>query len=189
MKKILLDYTLRIRIPIIIIVVLISFLATYIASRAERNDVGYSPVQPIAFSHTLHAGTMHIDCQYCHSSVTSSPHANVPAVSVCMNCHTIARKDKPEIIKLKKYYDAGIALPWKRVHRLPDFVYFNHSVHVNSGLDCVNCHGDVASMDGDRQVVEFTMAACLNCHRNAHTVLASVPGVQNGPDNCWTCHR
>ncbi len=189
MNKPLLDYTLRIRVPIIIFIILISGTVTYFVSRAERDGVGYSPVQPIAFSHKLHAGTMQIDCKYCHIGTTTSPHALVPAVSTCMNCHSIARKDRPEIVKLTKYYDSGIALPWKRVHRVPDYAYFNHSVHVNKGIDCVNCHGNVQDMDADVKVMDFTMAACLNCHRNAPTILANVPGIGKGPDNCWTCHR
>jgi formate-dependent nitrite reductase cytochrome c552 subunit len=106
-----------------------------------------------------------------------------------MNCHTVARKNKPEIIKLTKYYEEGIALPWKRVHRVPDYAYFNHSVHVNKGIDCVNCHGKVEQMDGAMQVSEFTMGACLNCHRNAHENLKDVPDIKNGPENCAACHR
>jgi hypothetical protein len=189
MKKALLDYTLRIRLPIILFVGAFFFIATYFFSRAERDGVGYSPVQPIAFSHKLHAGTMHIDCKYCHSAVTASPHATIPSVATCMNCHTIARKNKPEIIKLTKYYEEGIALPWKRVHRIPDYAYFNHSVHINKGIECASCHGMVEDMDGALQASEFTMAACLNCHRNAPTILVNIHGVKTGPENCYACHR
>jgi hypothetical protein len=106
-----------------------------------------------------------------------------------MNCHAIARKDKPEIVKLTKYYNEGIALPWKRVHRVPDYAYFNHSVHINKGIECASCHGKVEDMDGVMQVSEFTMAACLNCHRNAPTLLANIHGVKMGPENCYACHR
>jgi hypothetical protein len=189
MKKSLLDYTLRIRIPIILFVIAMAFVGTFFLSRAERDGLGYSPVQPIEFSHKLHAGTMKIDCKYCHTGVTTSPHAMIPALSTCMNCHAVARKTKPEIIKLTKYYEEGIALPWKRIHRVPDYAYFNHSVHVNKGIDCANCHGNVEQMDRMMQVSEFTMGACLNCHRNAHENLKNVPGIENGPDNCATCHR
>ena len=189
MNKALLDYTLRIRLPIIFFVALLFFIATYFFSRAERDGIGYTPVQPVAFSHKLHAGTMQIDCEYCHSAVTSSPHASIPAVATCMNCHAVARKDKPEIIKLTKYYTEGRALPWKRVHRVPDYAYFNHSVHVNKGIECANCHGKVENMDGAMQVSEFTMAACLNCHRNAPTLLANIHGVNKCPENCYACHR
>ena len=189
MKKSLLDHTLRIRLPLIFFIVVVVFVGTFFLSRAQRDGVGYSPVQPIAFSHKLHAGTMRIDCQYCHTGVRTSPHAMIPALSTCMNCHTITRKNKPEIIKLTKYYEEDIALPWKRVHRVPDYAYFNHSVHVNKGIDCANCHGKVEQMDGAMQVSEFTMGACLNCHRNAHTILATVPGIKNEPENCAACHR
>lgn len=189
MKKALLDYTVRIRLPMIVFVAVCSFAATYFISRAEREGVGYAPSQPIAFSHTLHAGTLHIDCKYCHTAVTTSPYAMVPPLSTCMNCHAIARKNRPEIIKLTKYYDEGIAFPWKRVHRVPDYTYFNHSVHINKGIDCANCHGKVEDMDIVRQVSEFTMGACLDCHRHAPEKLISVPGIVKGPDNCWTCHR
>jgi hypothetical protein len=189
MNRSLLDYTLRIRLPIVLFVAVAAFTATYFASRAERDGVGYSPVQPIAFSHKLHAGQMRIDCKYCHSAVTSSPHAMVPPVSTCMNCHTISRKNRPEIIKLTKYYEDGVALPWKRVHKVPDYAYFNHSVHVNKGVDCVQCHGAVENIDGAQQVNQFTMGACLDCHRNAPTRLAEVPNIKKGPENCGTCHR
>ncbi len=189
MKKSLLDYTLKIRVPIILFVGVVAFVTTYYLSRAEREGVGYAPAQPIAFSHRLHAGTMHIDCKYCHSAVTSSPHAGIPAVSVCMNCHTVARKAQPEIIRLTKFYEGGSALPWKRVHRVPDYAYFNHSVHVNRGIDCANCHGKVEAMEVVEQVSQFTMGACLDCHRNAPARLAGVPNIKRGPEKCGSCHR
>lgn len=189
MKKSLLDYTLRVQLPIVVFVAVVSFSATYFLSRAERDGVGYAPEQPIAFSHKLHAGAMQIDCKYCHTAVTTSPNASVPAVSVCMNCHSVARKNRPEIIKLTRSYEEGVALPWKRVHKVPDYAYFNHSVHVNKGIDCADCHGRVESMEVVQQVSEFTMSACLNCHRNAPAILSNVPGIKKGPDNCYTCHR
>lgn len=189
MKPHQLDYTLRIRLPLVLFVAVAAFGATYYLSRAERDGVGYAPVQPIAFSHRLHAGTMAIDCQYCHTGVAVSPHASVPPVATCMNCHSVARKNRPEIIKLTKFYEEGVALPWKRIHRVPDYAYFNHSVHVNKGIPCASCHGSVESMDVVQQVSQFTMGACLDCHRNAPTRLAAVPGIKKGPENCNTCHR
>ncbi len=189
MKKSLLDYTLRIRLPIILFVIVVAFTSTFFLSRTERDGIGYSPVQPIAFSHKLHAGIMQIDCQYCHTGAATSPHASLPALSTCMNCHTVARKNKSDIIKLTNYYEEGIALPWMRIHRVPDYAYFNHSVHVNKGIDCSYCHGKVEQMDREMQVAELTMGACLNCHRYAHENLKNIPGIQNGPENCGTCHR
>jgi Cytochrome c7 and related cytochrome c/Class III cytochrome C family len=189
MKNHLLDYALKIQVPLILFVAAASAVATYYLSRAERDGVGYAPLQPVAFSHKLHAGTMGIDCKYCHTGATVSPHANVPPLSTCMNCHSVARKSRPEIIKLTKYYEDGVALPWKRVHEVPDYAYFNHSVHVNKGIDCVHCHGNVENMDVVQQVSQFTMGACLDCHRNAPERLRSVAGVQKGPENCSACHR
>jgi hypothetical protein len=189
MKPLQLDHVLKVRIPILLFVAVASAVATYYVSRAERDGVGYAPVQPIAFSHKLHAGTMQIDCQYCHTAAAVSPHATVPALSVCMNCHAVARKNRPEISKLTKYYEEGVALPWKRIHKVPDYAYFNHSSHVNKGIACVNCHGVVENMDVVTQVSQFTMAACLDCHRNAPERLSSVVGIKKGPDNCSTCHR
>ncbi len=196
MKKFLLDYGIKVRLPIILFVVIVSFALTYYITYAERNNIGYQPDQPIAFSHKLHAGDMKIDCQYCHVGVEKSRVASVPALNVCMGCHTLARADRPEIQKLTQYYNDNKPLPWKRVHRVPDFVYFNHSVHVNKGIVCQTCHGEVQNMDikpGDTksmgQVKSFTMGACLSCHRNAHERMPNLPNLNNGPDNCSACHR
>ncbi len=189
MKKSLLDYILRVRLPITLFVIIASFTITYFASRAEDYGVGYSPVQPINFSHKLHAGQMGIDCEYCHTGVEKSRHAMVPAVSTCMNCHSIAKKDSPEIIKLRNYYFKDIALPWVRIHKVPDFVYFNHSVHINSGIKCESCHGNVRQMSRITQVRSFTMSDCLNCHRHPKEELPYLKNISNGPANCFACHR
>ena len=189
MKKSLLDYILRIQLPLTIFVIIASFTVTYFATRSERDNVGYSPAQPINFSHKLHAGEMKIDCQYCHTGADQSRQAMVPPPQTCMNCHSIARKDTPEIIKLTKYYKEDKPIPWVRVHRVPDFVYFNHSVHVNMGIRCESCHGNVAQMDRIKQVHSFAMSACLDCHRNAQARLPYLKNIKNGPQNCYACHR
>ncbi len=184
-----LDYLLRIRLPLTIFVILLSFTLTYFLSRGERDGVGYSPDQPIKFSHALHAGQMGIDCQYCHTGVEKSRHAGIPQVATCMNCHSLARKDRPEIIKLTQFYNSGKVLPWKRIHKVPDYAYFNHSVHVNKGIQCVSCHGPVDQMEKVGQANPFTMGACLDCHRNAQQRLPYLKNVKNGPEYCWACHR
>ena len=189
MKKTVLDYVLKIRLPLTLFVIAVSFVLTYYISRPERDGIGYAPEQPIKFSHKLHAGTMSIDCQYCHIGVEKGRHAIIPSVNICMNCHTVARKDKPEIIKLTQYYEEGKPIPWKRIHKIPDYAYFNHSVHVNKGIQCESCHGNIKEMDVVEQVRQFTMAACLDCHRNAQANLPYLKHVKNGPENCWTCHR
>jgi hypothetical protein len=189
MKKSVLDYALKIRLPLTLFVIALAFILTFYISRPERDGVGYSPEQPIKFSHKLHAGQMAIDCQYCHISVEKGRHASVPSVNICMNCHTVARKDKPEIIKLTQYYEENKPVPWKRIHKVPDYAYFNHSVHVNKGIDCKSCHGDIAQMEVVGQVKPFTMTACLDCHRNPHEQLSYLEKVNIGPDNCAACHR
>jgi len=189
MKKSSIDYALKIRIPLIIFVVAVSFVVTFYSSRAERDGVGYSPTQPVLFSHKLHAGTMKIDCQYCHTGVTKGRQAIVPSANICMNCHTQARKDKPEIIKLTQFYDENKPIPWKRIHKVPEYAYFNHSVHVNRGIDCESCHGNVRQMDVVSQVKPFTMTACLDCHRQPESKLPYLQKVNKGPENCFACHR
>src|SRR5437868_15408414 len=111
MKKFLLDYGLKVRLPIILFVVIVSFIVTYYASYAERNGIGYAPVQPINFPHKLHAGDMKIDCKYCHIGVEKSRTASVPPTNICMGCHALAKKDSPEIQKLTQYYNDGTRIP------------------------------------------------------------------------------
>lgn len=189
MSKFLLDYGLKVRLPVVLFVVIAAFTVTYYISYAERNWMGYMPEQPISFSHKLHAGDMKIDCQYCHIGVEKSKVASIPSLNVCMACHSVAKKDSPQIQKLNEYYTQNKPLPWKRVHRVPDFVYFNHSVHVNKGIDCLNCHGDVPSMDVLAQVKNMNMSACLDCHRNSHEKLPGLKDIKVGPENCSSCHR
>src|SRR3989339_940078 len=115
MKRTVLDYALKIRLPLTLFVVAVSVILTFYFSRAERDSVGYNPEQPIKFSHKLHAGQMAIDCQYCHLGVAKDRHALIPSVNICMNCHTVSRKDRPEIIKLTQFYNTGQPIPWKRI--------------------------------------------------------------------------
>ncbi|MBM2813542.1 MAG: actA [Ignavibacteria bacterium] len=189
MNKKLLDYTLKIRLPITVFVIIIAMSITYYVSRNERDGIGNTPTQPILFSHKLHAGDMKIDCQYCHTGVTKGRHALIPSVGTCMNCHSVARKDKPEIQKLTKIFLSGEALQWQRVHRTADYVYFNHSSHVSKNIDCKYCHGDVAAMEKISQVHSFTMGSCVDCHRTAHKSFPEIAGLKKGPDHCWACHR
>lgn len=189
MKKTVLDHVLKIRLPLTLFVIAATYVLTYYISRPERDGIGYAPEQPIKFSHKLHAGTMAIDCQYCHVGVTKNRFATIPSANICMNCHSVARKDKPEIIRLTQYYEEGKPIPWKRIHKVPDYAYFNHSVHVNKGIDCASCHGDVKQMEVVNQVRQFTMKACLDCHREPHENLPYLKQVNIGPENCSACHR
>jgi hypothetical protein len=135
------------------------------------------PKQPVAFSHKMHAGTRKIPCLYCHSAAERSRHATVPSVNVCMNCHVVARTDRPDIQKITALYNADKPIPWIRVHRLPDYVYFSHRWHIARGFPCQKCHGPVEKMNEVRQVSSLKMGWCIDCHR------------QNGASQeCNTCH-
>lgn len=140
----------------------------------EAADLGrqeaYAPLQPIKFSHKVHAGTNQTDCFYCHSTAEYSKSAGIPSANVCINCHIIVREGtnsgKFEIDKLHQAVDNNIPIKWNRVHNLPDHVYFNHAQHVGAGkLDCIECHGQVDEMDVLTQHSDLSMGWCLDCHR------------------------
>lgn len=177
--------------------------------RLPGNQQGYEPNQPIAYSHRLHAGELGIDCQYCHTGAERSRYAGVPATSTCMNCHkfitatwgAIQEEDKrataekrapevvtsPEIDKLRQFAESNTPIPWNRVHRIPDFAYFDHRPHVNAGVACQTCHGPVETMDKVRQFETLSMGWCVNCHRDAN--LHGVEGKSvHAATDCTTCH-
>lgn len=128
--------------------------------------VGYQPNQPIPFSHKLHAGDLGMDCRYCHSTVERSPFAAVPPTQTCMNCHSKVKTESPKLALLRDRAADDKPIPWVRVHDLPDFVYFDHSAHVSSGVGCSSCHGRVDQMAQVVQKAPLTMGWCLDCHRN-----------------------
>jgi hypothetical protein len=130
---------------------------------------GYSPDQPIKFSHKVHSGQNQTDCNYCHYSARSSKTAGIPPGNVCLNCHflvrTGTRSGVTEINKVISAYDSGTPVDWIRIYRLPDFVFFSHAQHVTAGeLACEACHGDVKSMDRIYQETDLSMGWCLKCH-------------------------
>jgi hypothetical protein len=134
-------------------------------------EVGYKPKQPIPYSHELHVGKLGIDCRYCHFGVEKSICAGVPPTQICMNCHTTILRDSNKIIPIIKNFKNNKPIEWIRVHKLPDYVYFSHSSHVNVGIGCVSCHGRVDKMERVKQVKPLSMAWCLECHRNPETYL------------------
>ncbi|HEX9078815.1 MAG TPA: cytochrome c3 family protein [Desulfuromonadaceae bacterium] len=136
-----------------------------------------SPVQPIAFSHKLHAGTNAIPCLFCHRTAGRLPLAGIPAVADCLACHRFIAADAPEIKKLTGYWERREPIPWVRVHQLPDFVTFPHMMHIRAGIACTFCHGDVATMERITRKASLKMGWCLGCHREHK---ASI--------DCWTCH-
>src|SRR4051812_8779490 len=122
--------------------------------------------QPVPFSHEHHAGGLGIDCRYCHQTVEISAFAGIPATKVCMNCHAEMWAVAPALEPMRESYRTGKSIQWTRVHDLPEFVYFNHSVHVHEGIGCSECHGRVDLMPLTWQAQPLTMAWCLDCHRN-----------------------
>ena len=161
-------------------------------------DQGYAPTQPIAFPHKIHAGDNKIPCLYCHYAARTSRHAGIPPASVCMNCHHMLERQTIEIEKLKESVQEQRPIKWIKVHNLPDFVYFNHSQHVLSGVTCQRCHGPVEQMERVQQVSPLTMGWCLECHReHAHIATADFARVMQGVEHrpmpvagldCTSCH-
>lgn len=128
--------------------------------------VGYQPIQPVAFPHSTHADQLGIDCRYCHNGVEKSWYSNVPGAATCMNCHNQVLANDPRLALVRESAATGKPIEWVQIHKTPDYVYFNHSVHVNRGISCVHCHGQVNKMDEVRHAQPFSMTFCLECHRD-----------------------
>lgn len=127
--------------------------------------------QPVEFDHRHHTIDDGIACLYCHSGAEKWEYAGVPPTDLCMGCHNQIWNDSPLLEPVRRSYFSGEPIPWNRVHKLPDFVYFNHAVHVTAGIDCISCHGKVEEMARVYQVAPFTMGWCLDCHRKSEAEL------------------
>ncbi len=172
-------------------------------------EVGYQPIQPVLYSHKLHAGLLGLDCRYCHRMVEDGPHATVPDTETCMNCHRQVKIDSPLLQVVRDAATTGDPIPWVKVHMLPDYAFFNHSVHVKAGVGCASCHGRVDQMTIVRQAEPLSMRWCLECHRAPEkhlrpldkiTDMAFEPDPEQGkrflvernlhpPTHCSACHR
>jgi hypothetical protein len=136
--------------------------------RSPWNTGQFAPAeQPVQFDHRHHVVDDQIDCIYCHSGAETSALAGVPATDVCMGCHAQIWNTSPLLEVVRRSYFSGQPIAWQRVHRLPDFVYFNHGVHVRRGVGCASCHGRVDQMPRVYQVAPLSMSWCLDCHRRA----------------------
>ncbi len=127
---------------------------------------GIPVAQPIAFDHRHHVSDDAIGCLYCHDLAVRSPSAGIPPTGRCLNCHSQIWSESPELAGVWRSYLTGAPIAWRRVHQLPDFVYFDHSIHVGKGIGCESCHGRVDRMARIYQVAPLTMSWCLDCHRN-----------------------
>jgi len=170
--------------------------------------------QPVPFSHAHHVGGIGIDCRYCHTTVETSAFAGIPPTKTCMNCHAQLFNDSPTLEPVRASFRTGEPIVWTRVHDLPDFVYFDHSIHVNKGVACVTCHGRVDRMSLVWQDSSLLMEWCVDCHRHPEAAVgprelvtrpASWPAPEGAPvasaadlmkrydvrtrTDCSTCHR
>jgi hypothetical protein len=195
-----------------ILLVTASLFAALAKSHLPGNNKDYRPEQPIAYSHRLHAGELAIPCLYCHSGAETSRTAGIPSGSVCMNCHEFvtaplgaireeeaaAEREgrKPETLvsaEIKKLLVAmdptskDQAVEWARIHKLPDFVAFDHRPHVTAGVACQSCHGPIERMDRVRQHADLSMGWCVQCHRSSGGTRIAGRPVQPSLD-CATCH-
>lgn len=156
----------------------VSFATMYYFT-PKYTRVGYQPVQPVAFPHNVHVAQLGMDCRYCHSFVEVAPHSNIPTTQVCMNCHSQVQKDNPKLKAVFDSWSSGKPIEWVQIHKTPDYVYFNHSVHVNRGVSCVSCHDRVDQMETVFHAKPHSMDWCLECHRNPETALRPVDQVTN----------
>lgn len=178
----------------------------------KYTDVGYRPVQPVPFSHKLHAGDLGMDCRYCHNFIEQSAVANVPPTQTCMNCHTLVLPQSPKMLPVRESWATGKPVQWVNVHMLPQYAYFNHAVHLHAGVACISCHGNIAQMEVVTQAEPLSMSWCLDCHRNPDPYLRPVDQITNmsyetpanqaelaerikaekkltPPEDCSGCHR
>jgi hypothetical protein len=187
-----------------LLVVLVVVAALGSAAAAMHNPrEGYAPRQPIQFRHSRMAampdwttdasgnevnnGGFDIPCRYCHSMAYKGRHSTLPSTDVCMNCHSVVGQSKEWVLVLQEYWQRGEPIPWVKVHDMPDFVYYDHSVHLNAKndkgelkLDCVDCHTDVENHDRVEVRTAFNMGWCIDCHRKPE---------MDAPIDCVICHR
>jgi hypothetical protein len=139
-------------------------LAYMVHTTAWATNVNVVVNQPVPFSHEHHVGELGIDCRYCHTSVEQGRFAGLPPTKTCMTCHSQLWTNAAMLAPVRQSLATGMPIHWKRVNHLPDFVYFDHSVHVKNGIGCTTCHGDIADMPLTRQAKPLTMKWCLSCH-------------------------
>ena len=138
---------------------------------------GYHPEQPIKFSHQQHVEKNAMECQYCHSGVAKAGYPTLPSVELCMGCHKNVLTDSPEIKKLAKHWEEKTPVEWVPVHNLPEHAHFPHNRHIQAGVGCQNCHGQMQKMQSAERVSSLKMGWCLSCHREKGATI-----------DCSACH-
>jgi hypothetical protein len=146
---------------------------------AKTMAVGYAPIQPVPYSHALHAGKLGIDCRYCHTTVETAAFAAIPPTQTCMNCHSNIKTESEKLKPIRESWTTGKPVQWTKVHDLPDFAYFNHSAHVSHGVGCVTCHGRIDQIEVVQQAQPLSMSWCLECHREPERFIRPKDQVTN----------
>ncbi len=179
-------------------------LATSIVRSPYQTEQGIARNQPVPFSHEHHVGDLGLDCRHCHESVEKSAFAGIPSAEVCMGCHSEIWRDSPMLAPVRESFESGTSIKWTRVHDLPDYVYFNHSIHIHKGVACESCHGRVDKMPMMYRDASLQMSWCLDCHRHPETnrrvgeAVFAMGGVEDAlttgetvesKTNCSYCHR
>jgi hypothetical protein len=149
----------------LLLAAVMGLVTLYYYAPQQYTRVGYAPIQPVAFSHAQHAGQLGLSCLYCHTGVEESSVAKIPPSQTCMNCHQAIKADSPKLAAVKASFESGKPIPWIRVYRTPDYVFFNHAVHVRRGVGCASCHGKVDEMPVMVHDQPLSMGWCLDCHR------------------------
>jgi hypothetical protein len=171
-------------VPIYVLIALILLIIIIIGAiwywgSPYYTDVGYQPEQPVPYSHKFHVGELGMDCRYCHTGVEKSAVAGIPPTQTCMNCHVMVKPASDSLKVVKASWDTNKPIQWVRVHKSPDYVYFDHSAHVNIGVGCKTCHGRIDRMNVVMQSEPLSMSWCLDCHRNPEEHLRPVSEITN----------
>jgi hypothetical protein len=145
----------------------------------KYTKVGYEPIQPVPFPHDIHVTQLGMDCRYCHSFVETAAHSNVPNTQTCMACHQQVQKDNPKLEPVRTSWKTGDPVEWVWIHRLPDYVFYNHAAHVNRGISCASCHGQVNHMPAMYDAKPMSMKWCLECHRHPENFLRPEDQITN----------
>lgn len=173
---------LKLAIGVVFIVLGVAVALPYYAT-PKYTRVGYQPTQPVPFSHKIHVEQNGMDCRFCHSFGERSSHSNVPTNQVCFNCHGAGKGQiklaSPKLEPVRKAAETGDPIKWVKIHKAPDYVYFNHSAHLNRGISCVSCHGKVNEMEVVYHDQPQSMGWCLDCHRNPEKNLRPLTEVTN----------
>jgi hypothetical protein len=149
-----------------VVIAILGWAVYELSASPYVTDVNVAKDQPVPFSHKHHVGELGLDCRYCHTAVESSSSAGMPPTQTCMTCHSQIWVNSPMLEPVRASYRDDKSIQWIRVNAVPDFVYFNHSIHVNKGVACVTCHGPVGDMPLTWRANTLQMGWCLDCHRN-----------------------